>query len=148
MFRRAPPWCTISRSAPSRCQHHICAGWQRGINRKPSSRVPFPGSALFLGVIVKLVVKPPGEPPEMHTGRTLEISLDGRGSPLVAGSGPLVDRAVALVALPVPSDHGGATTTGPDATYPPAICQNSGGGGGGGGGGGLGVDLGGVGWGV
>ena len=31
--------------------------------------------------------------------------------------------------------HGGATTTGPDATYPPAICQNSGGGGGGGGGG-------------
>ena len=24
--------------------------------------------------------------------------------------------------------HGGATTTGPDATYPPAICQNSGGG--------------------
>ena len=28
--------------------------------------------------------------------------------------------------------HGGATTTGPDATYPPAICQNSGGGGGGG----------------
>ena len=32
--------------------------------------------------------------------------------------------------------HGGATTTGPDATYPPAICQNSGGGGGGGGGGG------------
>ena len=25
--------------------------------------------------------------------------------------------------------HGGATTTGPDATYPPAICQNSGGGG-------------------
>ena len=30
--------------------------------------------------------------------------------------------------------HGGATTTGPDATYPPAICQNSGGGGGGGGG--------------
>ena len=27
---------------------------------------------------------------------------------------------------------GGATTTGPDATYPPAICQNSGGGGGGG----------------
>ena len=26
--------------------------------------------------------------------------------------------------------HGGATTTGPDATYPPAICQNSGGGGG------------------
>ena len=27
-------------------------------------------------------------------------------------------------------DHGGATTTGPDATYPPAICQNSGGGGG------------------
>ena len=33
-------------------------------------------------------------------------------------------------------NHGGATTTGPDATYPPAICQNSGGGGGGGGGGG------------
>ena len=30
--------------------------------------------------------------------------------------------------------HGGATTTGPDATYPPAICQNSGGGGVGGGG--------------
>ena len=29
--------------------------------------------------------------------------------------------------------HGGATTTGPDATHPPAICQNSGGGGGGGG---------------
>ena len=25
--------------------------------------------------------------------------------------------------------HRGATTTGPDATYPPAICQNSGGGG-------------------
>ena len=25
--------------------------------------------------------------------------------------------------------RGGATTTGPDATYPPAICQNSGGGG-------------------
>ena len=25
-------------------------------------------------------------------------------------------------------DHGGATTTGPDATYHPAICQNSGGG--------------------
>ena len=34
--------------------------------------------------------------------------------------------------------HGGATTTGPDATYPPAICQNSGGGGGGGGGSGRG----------
>ena len=30
--------------------------------------------------------------------------------------------------------HGGATTTGPDATHPPAICQNSGGGVGGGGG--------------
>ena len=27
--------------------------------------------------------------------------------------------------------HGGATTTGPDATHPPTICQNSGGGGGG-----------------
>ena len=26
--------------------------------------------------------------------------------------------------------HGGATTSGPDATHPPAICQNSGGGGG------------------
>ena len=26
------------------------------------------------------------------------------------------------------SSHGGATKTGPDATYPPAICQNSGGG--------------------
>ena len=26
-------------------------------------------------------------------------------------------------------DHGGATTTGPDATYPPAICQNLAGGG-------------------
>ena len=35
--------------------------------------------------------------------------------------------------------HGGATTTGPDATYPPAICQNSGGGGGGVGGVRLGV---------
>ena len=33
---------------------------------------------------------------------------------------------------PSPPAHGGATTTGPDATYPPAICQNSGGGGGGG----------------
>ena len=30
---------------------------------------------------------------------------------------------------------GGATITGPDATYPPAICQNSGGGGAVGGGG-------------
>ena len=38
--------------------------------------------------------------------------------------------------------HGGATTTGPDATRPPAICQNSGRGGGGGGGG-QGVVLGG-----
>ena len=28
------------------------------------------------------------------------------------------------------SAHGGATTTGPDATHPPAICQNSGGAGG------------------
>ena len=48
--------------------------------------------------------------------------------------------------------HGGATTTGPDATYPPAICQNSGGGaelGGGGpaGGGGLAGGQGGVRWG-
>ena len=32
----------------------------------------------------------------------------------------------------VPLNHGGATTTGPDATYPPAICQYSGGGGAGG----------------
>ena len=30
--------------------------------------------------------------------------------------------------------HGGVTTTGPDATHPPTIFQNSGGGGGGGGG--------------
>ena len=29
-----------------------------------------------------------------------------------------------------PPVHGGVTTTGPDATHPPAICQNSGGGGG------------------
>ena len=34
-----------------------------------------------------------------------------------------------------PSATGGATTTGPDATYPPAICQNSGGQPGSGGGG-------------
>ena len=33
-----------------------------------------------------------------------------------------------------PHDPGGATTNGPDATTPPAICQNSGGGGGVGGG--------------
>ena len=39
-------------------------------------------------------------------------------------------------------EHGGATATGPDATYPPAICQNPGGGGGGG----LGGLFGGVGW--
>ena len=41
--------------------------------------------------------------------------------------------------------HGGATTTGPDATHPPAICQNSGGGGGGAGGRSGGGQLGGVG---
>ena len=39
--------------------------------------------------------------------------------------------------------HGGPTTTGPDATHPPTICQNSGGGGAGGSSGG--VRLGGVG---
>ena len=40
--------------------------------------------------------------------------------------------------------HGGVITTGPDATHPPTIFQNSGGGGGGGGGGGQlgGVQLG------
>ena len=37
----------------------------------------------------------------------------------------MILRLVAFHARPT----GGATTTGPDATYPPAICQNSWGGG-------------------
>ena len=50
------------------------------------------------------------------------------------GLPPSVPHQLAMLGRPSMSGaawgHGGATTTGPDATYPPAICQNSRGGGG------------------
>ena len=71
---------------------------------------------------------------------TLEVTNPMVKEDLVGKLGEIFAAASGWMKWKYP--HRGATTTGPDATYPPAICQNSGGGGGrqlGGGGGGGGV---------
>ena len=63
----------------------------------------------------------------------VSVSMDESGCGVLVSCSTCVGVA-SRDGISAVSCTGGATTTGPDATYPPGICQNSGGGGGGGGG--------------